>query len=122
MTIQSLILLHKLKKAQQTEIGEVYIEDLNAMTVHDASSNISVVTVDLSSFKTSLASVLRYLNDNNMITQTSRYTYIKLTHAGWRYWQVFWSDFLSFLFSSIAVPIVVSFFTTLLTLWIHSWS
>ena len=78
MTIQSLILLHKLKKAQQVESGEVYITDFKAITVCGPTDE-AAVTVDLSSFKTSLLSVLAYLNDENMITQSSRYTYVKLT-------------------------------------------
>ena len=119
MTIQSLILLHKLKKAQQVEYGEVYITDFKAITVCGPTDE-AAVTVDLSSFKTSLLSVLAYLNDENMITQSSRYTYVKLTHSGWRYWQTYWHNLLSFLFSSILVPIVVSFLTALFTLWIHS--
>lgn len=121
MTIQSMLLLRKLKKAQISETEDVYIDfdKLTASTVHD--SGAPYQEVSLSQYASSLSSVLNYLQSEGMIQISGPFDeYIKVCHLGWHSWQRRLTRLGKFLASSIVIPIAVSAVTTLITLWITS--
>ena len=123
MTIQALVMLSKLKKAQIAEDGTVYIdrETLSLCTVQ--AEGAPSVEIGVKNLRHSLDSVLSHLRCQNLIIidGSPEETYVCVTHKGWHIWQTAISRFLWFLFSSIFVPIVVSAITTIITLWISRW-
>ena len=117
MTLQSAFLLHKLRRAQLTEDGEVYLDlkEMTASTVHDV--NAPCKTVKLRLFRKSINSILQYLESTGYIQQTG-YDNFQVLHSGWHTTQSFLTKLCNFLVKSILTPIVVSIITTLLTAWV----
>lgn len=117
MTLQSLIVLRMAKRAQMVESKLSFIDHERKVmvTIHDASAPF--VEVDFSAFSTSLISTLRYLHEKGFVKLEGNESFCKVTHAGWHYWQISASLFLSFLGRSIITPILVSIATTLVTIW-----
>lgn len=113
MTIQSKCLLRKLKKAQKTEDGEIYIdfEDMTVVTVHTEGSDFT--TVKLKRYKDSIHSILSYLKELGYI-DFDDFGQAKVLHSGWNWGQMQFSRFISFLFTSILVPIFVSVVTSII--------
>lgn len=119
MTIQSFILLSKLKRAQINEAGTVYVdrEKWILYTVRD--SEHPFWDINIQKYKYSFDSIIEYLKGYGLIrTNDPLREYIEVTHAGWRIWQTILSRLAWFLFSSILVPIFVSALTALVALWI----
>ena len=114
MTIQSLIFLYQLKKAQILEEKFVYIND-KEKTICTVSEKGGIVhTIDMAKKWNSVHSMLTYLKGYNLV-EWSNNDYARLTHAGFHYYQTLFSSICNFLFRSIAVPIAVAFVTTLIT-------
>lgn len=112
MTKQAHSVLRKLRKAQITENGEVFINftDMTACTCH--AENEPCVTVDLSDYRDSLDSILGYLTEQGYLRKL--YTdYYSVRHPGFHVAQTRWSAFCSFLVQSIVTPIIVTILTTL---------
>lgn len=112
MTKQAHSVLRKLRKAQITENGEIFINfsDMTASTCH--SENQPCVTVDLSAYRDSLGAILCYLTEQGYLRKL--YTdYYSVRHPGFHVAQTRWSAFCSFLVQSIVTPIIVTILTTL---------
>lgn len=114
-TIQSLRLLHRLKKAQGDEQCKVYIntEDLTARRVTETSEARECVS--LSGFETSLGSTLNFLQRKGALSYV-KYSvhpdiYCHVSHDGYHLFQWSTQTALSFLFKSVLVPIVVAAIT-----------
>lgn len=123
MTIQALIFLHQLKMVQQSESGTIWIDDENKVMKTVIEDGVckeqDVVIKDLKNKWTSIYSMTDYLQNKGLLTR-QRMEYYFLTHQGYHYFQTILSQFLRFLLTSIAVPIIVAFLTTLITLWIQA--
>lgn len=112
MTKQAHSVLRKLRKAQITENGEIFIDfsDMTASTCHSGSE--PCVTVDLSDYRNSLSSILGYLTEQGYLRKL--YTdYYSVRHPGFHVGQTRWAAFCSFLVQSIVTPIIVTILTTL---------
>lgn len=111
-------LLKLLKKAQQVETGHVFIHDdgLEVWGKHPETGN--EVHISLKGFEYSTYPTLSYLIDKGLVVQKN--IAYAVTPAGWHYGEEQFSAFVGFLIQSVAVPIVVSIATTLLTMWISS--
>lgn len=112
MTKQAHSVLRKLRRAQITENGEIFINfsDMTASTCH--SGDEPCVTVDLSDYRDSLGAILGYLVEQGYIRK--RYAdYYSVRHSGFHVGQTRWAAFCSFLVQSIVTPIVVTILTTL---------
>lgn len=119
MLLQASLLLHKLKKAQQSESGTIHIDGKALKACTDSRDGLPPVEVSLSRYKSSLIPLLKLLNDNGLIEY--RTTYTQVTMKGWHYWQEQLLSFFAFLAKSIVTPIVVSVLTTLVTLWLSKY-
>lgn len=119
MTIQSRALLRKLRKAQISEGGSVFIDfdAVTASTCHDANSPCKCVS--LKHFKDSIRSILVYLDQLGYISYNGCDDVVVL-HKGWHPSQDLTFAFCRFMLKSVLVPIVVSAATTLLTVWISA--
>ena len=117
MTIQSRLFLRKLRKAQISEGGSVYIDfdAMTASTVCDATAPCK--TVKLNRFKDSARPILSYLEKLELVS-CDGLGYVEVLHKGWHPSQKFVFDFCGFMLKSVLVPISVSVATTLLTIWI----
>ena len=111
-------LLKLLKKAQQVENGHVFLHD-DGLEMWGKHPETGIeVHIPLKGFEHSAYPMLSYLIDKGLVVQNS-FAYA-VTPAGWHYSEEQLSAFVSFLIQSVAVPIVVSIVTTLLTMWISS--
>lgn len=117
MTIQALSFIRKIRKAQITEHGSVYIDfdNMLASTCHTA--NEPCVTVSLKRYRNSARAILAYLQDLGYI-KYDRPDYVDVLHKGWHITQSFVSTLGAFLVKSILIPIVVSIITTLIAAWL----
>lgn len=120
MTIPALIMLFKMKKAQIDEDGTFYIDDekLFLGTVLDT-ENSPMVKVSIQKQKHSFYPIVEYLMKRHLVKEESPLYIYSVTHDGWYILQTALSRLLSFLFSSILVPIAVSAITTIVALWIN---
>ena len=64
-----------------------------------------------------LGPMIEYLVEKKLLTHPQA-EYLHLTYSGYHYTQTLVTMLFSFLFRSIAVPILVAIATTLITLWI----
>ena len=117
MTIQAWWLLKRLKQAQMKEdrqFGIIY-DEMKIATIHDATEKSK--TVKLICYRNSIHSVLDYLVRSEYIV-CNAYGNGQVLHKGWHLGQTIFSSICMFLLKSIAVPIVVSFLTALVTMWL----
>lgn len=77
-------------------------------------------TYDYSEHKHEISSILDQLEKTGYLKYTYAPNSFVLTQKGLHPYAFRWEEFKEFLFKSIAVPIVVAFFTTLITLWLQS--
>lgn len=112
MTRQAHSVLRKLRKAQITENGEVFInfDDMTACTCH--AGNEPCVTVDLSEYRDSLESILGYLAEQGYLRKL-HIDYYSVLHPGFHVAQARLSALCSFLAQSVLTPIIVTILTTL---------
>lgn len=119
MTIQSFIMLSKLKKAQINEAGTVYVDKEKWVLYTVRESDCPFFDLCIQKYKYSFDSIIEYLKSYDLVkTNDPICEYIEVTHAGWHIWQTVLSRLAWFLFSSILVPIFVSALTALVALWI----
>lgn len=117
MTIQSLWLLMRLKQAQCVKDAR-FSFDTEANTISTAFLEAQCTkTIKLKGYKNSLESTLEYLASKNYIALGSDVG--QVLHGGWHWGQIIAGKLASFLFRSIAVPVVVAFLTALATLWLN---
>lgn len=129
MTIQSICFLRLLKKAQGDESQTVllHVNEMKAASHISLGESRKSPIVDISRYRTSLDSVLDFLQNKKYIEfedapeRRTRVIMVKVTHAGWHLFQTAAGMALSFLFRSVAVPITVSALTTIITLKITTW-
>ena len=113
MTIQSLIFLYQLKKAQILEEKFVYIND-KEKTICTVSEKGGIVhTIDMAKKWNSVHSMLTYLKGYNL-GELSKNHYAKLKHAGFHSTQTLISSISNFLLCSIACSFALEFVTTLI--------
>lgn len=123
ITIQAHALLKKLKQAQVKEDNKIIIlpDDMKVGIVTHQGEKRETPIIDIPECKGSLSSILTYLKEQNYIeyetTTWGRKNVFgaRVCHAGWHIWQTLLFKVASFLFRSIAVPIVVAFLTALIT-------
>lgn len=118
MTIQALILLFKLKRAQISEGGTVYFDNENLFLCTVQEDNSPVTKVSIRKYERSFYSTVEYLTQQGLVKVETPFYIYGVTHKGWCIWQTLLSKIAWFLFSSIFVPIFVAAITTLVTLWI----
>lgn len=129
MTIQALHFLCLLKKAQgkENEVVLLHTREMKAASRISAGQERTSPIVDISRYKSSLDSVLdflqnkKYIEFENVPDRKTRVIMVKVNHAGWHLLQTGIGRMLSFLLRSIAVPITVSILTTILTLKVTEW-
>lgn len=114
MTFSEAKLLGKLKKAQIIKDNCVYIDfdNLTVITVHTA--NDKYVTVDLDKFSSDLHSILKSLEDKELI-EVKGNGYLNVTYSGWNAYRLTVQDAIKFTVRDILVPIIVSIITVVLT-------
>lgn len=123
ITVQANGLLKKLKQAQVKEDNRIFIlpDEMKAGIVTHQGEDRETPVVDISKYRGALLSILIYLKEQKYIeyeeTTWGRKNVFgaKVCHAGWHAWQTWIFKAASFLFRSIAVPIVVAFLTALIT-------
>lgn len=117
MTIQSWWLLKKLKKAQKFKDACWGIDEdkMIVKTLYAAPEDTREVCVKF--YSNSLDSTLDYLERCKYIEHDGRGVG-QVLHAGWHWGQITLGKIVSFLFRSIAVPVVVAFLTSLVTIWL----
>ena len=88
MTIQSAILLRKLRRVQIREDGELFVDfgNLTASTANDKMQKVK--SVKLKAFQNSIHSILQYLEENGYIQRTG-YECFQVLHKGWHPFQEF---------------------------------
>lgn len=119
MTIQSSILLHKIKKAQRSIDEFVYIDRDNMCVFTVVEAERPSKKVDITSYKTSIESTLEYLVGEKMIKRMDSISEcFQVTQQGWYIWKTRWKKLLRWAFSSIVIPIIVSAITAMITIWI----
>ena len=129
VTIQALHFLCLLKKAQgkENEVVLLHTREMKAASRISAGQERTSPIVDISRYKSSLDSVLdflqnkKYIEFENVPDRKTRVIMVKVNHAGWHLLQTGIGRMLSFLLRSIAVPITVSILTTILTLKVTEW-
>lgn len=122
ITVQSLWLLHLLKKAQGDEDSTVviHVSSMKAGVVRNKGQEKEPPIVDISKYKRCLDSCLSYLGEQGYIESLDfgdgRSIQVKVKHEGWHIGQTVLWKICIFLFRSIAVPIAVAFLTSLITI------
>lgn len=112
MTRQAHAVLAKLRKAQITENGHIFV-DFDALTASTCHANGErCVIVKLSAYRNSLDSILDYLEKHDYIRRM-RPDYCCVLHPGFHVWQTRWSNFCAFVGGSVLTPIIVTILTTL---------
>lgn len=119
MTIQSWWLLKKLKKAQRYEGAAFGIdtETMTARTLYVDSDDVQ--TVRIGAYANTLEPTLSYLEKCGYIRISSN-NCGQVLHPGWHWGQITAGKFISFVIRSIAVPIIVSFLTALVAIWLQT--
>lgn len=129
MTVQAFLFLQKLKKVQRLEDScvTILIDDLKMGVISLKGEKESNPVLDIKQNKNNFQSILEFLERNNYVTcqedrlGNKKVIFVTVLHDGWHLLQTFISKTISFLFRSIAVPIVVSILTTILTLRVTEW-
>ncbi|MFR1527150.1 hypothetical protein [Anaerotignum sp.] len=112
MTWQSLIFLKQLKTVQKTDHGMIWIDNENRKLMTIIHAKEEQKSLDFSQVHGDVWLMVNYLQDRNMVEKLN-YSTIRLTHSGFHFSQVIFSELCSFLVRSIFVPIGVSVVTTL---------
>lgn len=119
MTIQALVFMHQIHKVQRTEDGTVWLDEENKKMITVAEENLSnTETVYLSKKWGSVRPMLHYLQMQKLLDMQSLDCF-HLTYDGYHYWQTFCTKIINFLLTSVGIPIVVSFLTTIIALWLE---
>lgn len=116
LTIQSAILLYKLNQMNNPYVFDTNDLENQAIIVNYKTLKFvksSYYTYDESSTFVARLDELEYLKENSYIKVCD--SFITFTHKGYRYFQIPFLKFLSFLGKSIITPIVVSMITAYLT-------
>lgn len=114
MTIQSLVLLHRLIRVQKNEHGSIWMDEENRKICTVIEQGQKPLCINLSKIWLSVRPRMSYLMSKGLLEQTGSSHY-SLTHSGFHYFQTLAASALSFLVKSVAVPIVVAFLTALIT-------
>lgn len=118
LTIQTTILLYKLRQLNKLEL-KIFSEKNDILTI-TPSDNIKLecinsypyyVIIDDKKVINARLDEILFLVENNYISQTKKV--IKITHHGYHCWQISLIKFCDFCFRSIAVPIVVALLTSI---------
>lgn len=117
MTIQALLLLRKLRRAQRYEDAQFGIDFDRNQVVTMLVDKPDRRTINVSRYRNSINKVLEYLKKEGYIT-VSDGGCGQVLHKGWHWGQVFISKLGVFLFKSILVPVFVAFITALITVWV----
>lgn len=116
MTIQAWWLLGRLKYVQRYKDAWFAFEDesntIKTMYVPEK----YVRRINLIGYRNSLESTLNHLADRKYIELVDGGG--RVLHAGWHWGQIVMGKIASFLFRSIAVPVVVAFLTAVITMWL----
>lgn len=117
MTIQALLLLRKLRRAQRYEDAQFGIDFDRNQVVTILVDKPDRRIIDVKRYRNSINKVLEYLDQEKYIS-ISDGGCGQVLHKGWHWGQVFMSKLGVFLFQSILVPIFVAFITALITVWV----
>lgn len=113
MTFSAGRLLHKLKQAQMSEDGQIYI-DFDAMTVstvHDI--NAPYKTIRLKRFRRSIHSTLAHLQELGFVAYDD-FGQAKVTYRGWTALSTNIEEAVKFTVRDVIVPIIVSVITSII--------
>ena len=118
MTKQSKLLLKSLVSFSDGEECIIcFLDDTSCFCFDDDINR----RLDYSKFSREIHGMVKYLVDEGCLVYSydgNPYSF-QITHKGFHYRQISWLQIRSFLFRSILTPVLVSFFTTLLTLLIR---
>lgn len=78
-------------------------------------------TWDYSKYNSEIYGIIRWLAQGGYIAYTRNEYHFQLTHHGLHPYRFAFEEVRNFLIKSVLIPIAVSFFTTLITLWITEW-
>lgn len=122
MTKDLIKVLEGLKTAQITEDGNVFLSLQKTAACTLTAEGKPYREFDFSKYKDSIRSILNSLAARGLIESGyPDYEYLHVTHEGWHYRQVLRQEFLSGLFKSVLLPVIVSLLTTLLALLLEAW-
>lgn len=116
MTIQALWLLGRLKYVQRYKDAWFAFEDDSNTIKTMYVSEKDVRRIKLIGYRNSLESTLDHLADHKYIELVDGGGRVR--HEGWHWRQIVMGKITSFLFRSVAVPVIVAFLTTLITMWL----
>lgn len=116
MTIQALWLLGRLKYAQRYKDAWFAFEDESNTIKTMYVAQKYVRKIKLIGYRNSLESTLDHLAAREYIERVDGGG--RVLHAGWHWGQITAGRITAFIFRSIAVPVVVAFLTTLITMWL----
>lgn len=112
MTWQSLIFLKQLKTVQITDRSMIWIDNENQKLMTVVHAKEEPKSLNFSQVHGDVWLMVNYLQDRNLVEKLG-YSTIRLTHSGFHFPQVIFSELCSFLVRSILVPVGVSVVTTL---------
>lgn len=117
MTVQALAFLCKARKVQMLEDGEICIVDKRKVmrTVHENGKQF--VERKISKTSNELRPMLEYLEQKDLL-EIQGDCFFSLTYDGFHYFQTIATGIIRFVLTSVAVPVVVAFFTTVISLWL----
>lgn len=129
MTIQAFLFLQKLKKVQQSEdtCVSIFPDDLKMGVISRPGEKKPNPVLEIKQYKTDFRSILEFLERGKYISTQDdlwgrkQVIHVTVLHEGWHLWQTAISKTVSFLFRSIAVPILVSILTTVITMRVTEW-
>lgn len=99
------------------EDGEIYIDDNSQKLVTVCEKGSPCTEHRISRSSDELVPLLEYLEGKNLIEILGP-CFFRLKYDGYHYFQAIISSVLHFLLTSVFVPIVVAFITTLVSLWL----
>lgn len=117
MIVQALIFLYRAKRVQMKEDGEIYIDDSSKKLVTACEEGGPCVGRSIHKSSDELVPLLEYLEGQNLL-EIQGPCYFRLKYDGYHYFQAIISSVLHFLLTSVFIPIVVAFITTLVSLWL----
>lgn len=122
MTIQAFRLLRFLKSVQISEMNLVYLDYENQKAETITAESHKEVQKAMKKYYHFLTPTLEFLANDGFIkiVHPDNYHIIQVLHPGWHYIQSLMNQLLKFIAKSVIVPILVAFFTTLITLWLQN--
>lgn len=113
MTFSAGQLLRKLKKAQMTEDGQIYIDfdALTVSTVHNV--NAPYKCIKLKRFRRFIHSTLAYLQELGFVAYDD-FGQAKVTYRGWTALNTDIQEAVEFTVRGVIVPIIVSVITSII--------